>query len=172
MTVRLPPNRSGRAPKRALSILHKNRCAGLLRSQNSVGDFLRLEIFGNCLPGIARFQCGVGTQRVDRRLEVFEGVEALVDAGESQVGDLVEFAQRFEDAQTHLVGIDLGDPFGPNVLFDLLRELRQVVVIDRTPWQALRTPDMIFCRENSSVTPERLITERLVASMVVKRRPQ
>ena len=44
----------------------------------------------------------------DGRLEVLERLERLVDAGEPQVGDLVELAQRPEDGQADLVRLDLG----------------------------------------------------------------
>src|SRR5690625_4554215 len=40
------------------------------------------------------------------------------------------------------------------------------------PWQALRTPATTFSRLNGSMTPDRLTTERLDVSMVVKRRWQ
>src|SRR5690625_1182556 len=39
------------------------------------------------------------------------------------------------------------------------------------PWQALRTPAMTLSRLKGSTTPERFITERLVDSTVVNRRP-
>ncbi|GAA2864630.1 hypothetical protein GCM10010523_26170 [Paenarthrobacter ilicis] len=39
------------------------------------------------------------------------------------------------------------------------------------PWQAFRTPLMTFIRLKGSPTPERLMTDRLVVSTVVKRRP-
>src|SRR5699024_7248480 len=79
---------------------------------------------GQRLPGLSGLQQRIGTQRIDRGLEVLEGVEALIDAGEAQVGDLVEFAQRIEDGQPHLVGIDLGDALRADVLLDHLRQLR------------------------------------------------
>ena len=49
----------------------------------------------------------LGAQHGDRRLEVLERVERLVDAGEPQVGDLVELAQRAEDREPDLVRVDL-----------------------------------------------------------------
>jgi hypothetical protein len=39
------------------------------------------------------------------------------------------------------------------------------------PWQALRTPLMIFSRLNGSTIPLRLMTLRLAVSVVVKRPP-
>ena len=49
----------------------------------------------------------IGAQLVDRRLEVLERVEGLVDAREPQVRDLVELAQRAEDREADLVRVDL-----------------------------------------------------------------
>ena len=64
----------------------------------------------------------VGAQLPIADLEVLERIERLVDAGEPQVGDLVEFAQRAEDRQADLVRVDLRRPGLPHGLFDLLRE--------------------------------------------------
>src|SRR5690349_7517029 len=73
----------------------------------------------------------LGAQQGDRGLEVLERLERLVDAGEPQVGDLVELAQRSEDRQAHLVGLDLGLPLLADALLDPLGEDRQVVLGDR-----------------------------------------
>src|SRR5699024_6571734 len=98
------------------------------RFLRGIDDFLSLrsvgEVLGQRLPGLPGLQQRIGTQRIDRGLEVLEGVEALIDTGEAQVGDLVEFAQRIEDGQPHLVGIDLGDALRADVLLDPLRQLR------------------------------------------------
>src|SRR5699024_10211789 len=95
------------------------------RFLRGIDDFLSLrsvgEVLGQGLPGLPGLQQSIGAQRIDRRFEVLEGVEALIDAGESQVGDLVEFAQRFEDGQPHLIGVDLGDALRSDVLLDPLR---------------------------------------------------
>src|SRR5206468_12970665 len=53
--------------------------------------------------GITRAAQDWGTQGGDLRLEVAEAVEAAVDRGEAQVGDLVELAKRAEHGQPDLV---------------------------------------------------------------------
>src|SRR5699024_2233989 len=58
-------------------------------------------VLGQRLPGLPGLQQRIGTQRIDRGLEVLEGVVALIDSGEAQVGDLVEFAQGIEDGKPH-----------------------------------------------------------------------
>src|SRR6476620_7404349 len=83
----------------------------------------------------ARLDAGgisLGTQQRDRGLEVLEGVEGLVDAREAQVRHLVELAERAEDRQAHLVGVDLGVPLLADALLDPLGQQRQVVLGDRT----------------------------------------
>ena len=64
--------------------------------------------FSSCLCMLLASHFTLGAQQGDRGLEVVEAVERLVDAGESQVGDLVELAQRSQDGQPDLVGVDLG----------------------------------------------------------------
>ena len=73
----------------------------------------------------------VRPQLADRRLEVLQRVECLVDAREPQVRDLVELAERAEDRQADLVGVHLGRPGLAHGLFDLLREHREVALGDR-----------------------------------------
>ena len=51
--------------------------------------------------------------------------------GEAQVGDLVELAQRAEDGQADLVGVDLGAAGGPDGVLDPLGEQGEVVLADR-----------------------------------------
>src|SRR5699024_5253277 len=111
------------------------------RFLRGIDDFLSLrsvgEVLGQRLPGLPGLQQRIGTQRIDRGLEVLEGVEALIDAGEAQVGDLVEFAQRIEDGQPHFVGIDLGDALRADVLLDPLRQLRAIISAVRPPLAGL-----------------------------------
>src|SRR5690554_3283697 len=76
----------------------------------------------------------------DRGLEVLEARKALVDRGEPQVGDLVELAQRTEDRQAHLVGVELGAPARADVLLDALGEHREVVLRDGPPLARLAHP--------------------------------
>src|SRR5699024_5166335 len=71
-------------------------------------------------------------QRVDRGLEVFHRRERLVDAREAQIGDLVEFAQRAQNRQAHLVGVHFGHPGGAHGFFYLLGQECQIVLGDRT----------------------------------------
>ena len=73
----------------------------------------------------------LGAQEGDLGLEVVGGLEGPVDAGEPQVGDLVELAQRAEDGQADLVGGDLGAALAAQRVLDLLAEAGQVVLGDR-----------------------------------------
>ena len=99
----------------------------------------------------------------DLGLEVVGGLEGPVDAGEAQVGDLVELAQRPEDRQPDLVG----------------RDLRPALAAQRRPrrsgragpgrprstgrpLQALRTPATALSRVNGSLAPLRLTTVGVV----------
>ena len=63
-----------------------------------------------------------GSEGGDLRLEVGQGLEGAVDAGEAQVGDLVELPQGLEDRQADLVGLDLGGAVGADGLLDPLGE--------------------------------------------------
>src|SRR5665811_2071458 len=51
-------------------------------------------------PSVAHFT--LGAKQGDGELEVLKGVEGLVDAGKSQVGDLVELSQRSEEGHPDL----------------------------------------------------------------------
>ena len=96
----------------------------------------------------------------------------LVDARESEVGDLVELAQRREDRQPDLVRLDLGGAGGADLLLDPLGEQRQLVLPDGPALAGLADAGRRSCaRLNGSVTPERLTTVRLAVSTVLKRRP-
>src|SRR6185437_1808966 len=68
---------------------------------------------------------------MDLGLEVLDARERAIDAGEAQVGHLVQFAQRTEDRESHLVARDLGAAGGPDRVLDPLGEQREVVVADR-----------------------------------------
>ena len=67
----------------------------------------------------------------DGGLEVLERVERPVDGREAQVGDEVEFLQRAEYGQTHVVGGQLGAAGGAHRLLDPLAELGERVLGDR-----------------------------------------
>src|SRR4051794_15655404 len=80
-----------------------------------------------------RFDAGrlpLGPQQSDGRLEVLQGLEALVDARESEVRDLVELTQRPENGQPDLVRLDLRGAGRPDLLLDSLGEHRQLVLSD------------------------------------------
>ena len=114
----------------------------------------------------------LGAQQRDRGLEVLEGVERLVDAGEPQVGDLVELAQRPEDRPGRPRGRRSRRCPAARMLSSTrwASRARSSSVTGR-PWQALRTPTSTLARLNGSVAPERLTTSRLAVSTVVNRRP-
>src|SRR3954469_6013711 len=79
-----------------------------------------------------RAQIGVArSEGCDLSLEVGQALEGAVDAGEAQVGDLVELPQGLEDGQAHLVGGDLGGAIGADGLLDPLGEQLEVVLLDR-----------------------------------------
>src|SRR6266508_792097 len=67
----------------------------------------------------------------DGLVEVVDGTERLVHAGEAQVGDLVELAQRTQDGEPDLVAGHLSGTGRPDRLFDGLRQLSQHVLVDR-----------------------------------------
>src|SRR3954462_4008358 len=80
-----------------------------------------------------RFDAGrlpLGTEQSDGRLEVVQGLEALVHTRESEVGDLVELTERIEDGEADLVRLDLRGAGGPDLLLDPLGENRQLVLSD------------------------------------------
>src|SRR5687768_10925106 len=81
-----------------------------------------------------------GTQGGDLGLEVGERLERPVDAGETQVGDLVELTARLEDRQTHLVGRDRGPAAAADRLLDPRGQQRQVVLDDRAALARLPYP--------------------------------
>ncbi len=57
-------------------------------------------------------------QQSDRGLKVLKGLKALIDAGKSEVGNLVEFPQLREDRQADLVCVDLRCPGRPDGFFN------------------------------------------------------
>ncbi len=93
----------------------------------------------------------LGAQQRDRRLEVLEAVEPLVDAREAQVGDLV--------------------PCDRIVSSTFCARTARSSSVTGRPWQAFRTPRSTLLRLNGSLAPDRLTTLRLALSSVVKRRP-
>ena len=81
--------------------------------------------------------------------------------GEPQVGDLVELAQRAEDGQADLVGVDLGAALARTASSTRWPSRARSSSVTGRPWQALRTPASTLSRLNGSVAPERLTTVRL-----------
>src|SRR3954462_4245786 len=67
----------------------------------------------------------------DLLLEVLERGEGAVDAGEAEVGHLVELPQRAQDCQPHLVAGHLRAPRGADGVLHLLGEQLQLVLVDR-----------------------------------------
>src|SRR5699024_895879 len=94
---------------------------------------------GRLLDGAAAPGC-LGTQPGDRRLEVLERVEALVDAREAAVGDEGQLLERLEDRQPHLVRVDLRVAAGAEALLDALGGPRQLIIADRPPLTGLAHP--------------------------------
>src|SRR4051794_33424447 len=78
--------------------------------------------------GLKAHRVTLGPQQGDGGLEVLERVEGLVDAGEAEVGDLVELAERLEDGQADLVRLDLGAAGQADGLLDALREQGELVL--------------------------------------------
>src|SRR5690606_6454389 len=76
-------------------------------------------------------------QRRDLTLEVIQGVERAVDAGEAQVRHLVQLAQRTEDGQAHVVARHLRSAARPDGLLYPLGQQRDRVVVDRPPLAGL-----------------------------------
>src|SRR3954452_18118556 len=81
---------------------------------------------GGVVAGLDPGRDVLGPQQGDRRLEVLERVEGLVDGGEPQVGDLVELTQRLERGQPGRMGGPRGGPGGSRGLLGPLGEQRQV----------------------------------------------
>jgi hypothetical protein len=63
-------------------------------------------------------------------LEVLQGVESLVNRGESQVGDQVELLQRAQYGESDVVRGQLRAPCGPNGFLNLLSQLGEGVFRD------------------------------------------
>lgn len=72
----------------------------------------------------------LGPQVTDRRFEVFERFKRLIDARESEVGNLIELAEGAENRETDFVRIDLALSGLADRLFNLLRQDRQVCIGD------------------------------------------
>lgn len=77
--------------------------------------------------GLARV---IRSQCSDLGLEVREAGEVAVDAGEPQIGDLIEIAQRGQNRQTDFTTRYLSSPGSPEPLFDLLCEPGEGVFAD------------------------------------------
>src|ERR1700722_5823761 len=100
-----------------------------------------IQSFGLARPSIARarvvdipadFPEVPAAQFRDCLLEVVERLEAPVNAGKSEVRDLVEIAERSEDRQPDLVRRHLGEAPRPDRLLHPLGEYREVVFVHRS----------------------------------------
>src|SRR5699024_9811338 len=128
-----PPTSSGDGSPHALWSTLPTGAGGTGRRWNTVGGagFPSSTTDGRSGGGLAGGLVALAAQRGDGVFEVGQGTEALVDAGESQVGDLIELAKRAEDRQAHLVGVDLRSAGAADGLFDLLGEKRELVFTHR-----------------------------------------
>src|SRR5215469_7235520 len=79
------------------------------------------------LPRVVAF----GAQRGYLCLEVGQRLEAAVDRGESQVGDLVELAERAQDRQADVVRWDLSAATAPDHVLHPLGQDRELILADR-----------------------------------------
>lgn len=73
--------------------------------------------------------------RLDFALEVLGRLKGPVDEGESQVSDLIEFAEWTEDGQPDLIAGHL-EPLGAYRVLHLLGEQVQGVIVDLRPGKA------------------------------------
>src|SRR6476661_4210350 len=101
------------------------------------GGWLPLGVEPGRSRGLLPQRVALGSKERDGSLEVLEALPRLVDAGEPEVCDLVELAERFEDGHADLVRLDLGVSLRPDRLLDLLGEKGQVVLADRAPLACL-----------------------------------
>src|SRR5450759_3620030 len=74
----------------------------------------------------------VGTECGDLGFEVREGVEGAVDAGETEVGHLVELPQRSQNGQPNLVRRDFGAAAGADGVLHPLRQQREGIFLGRS----------------------------------------
>lgn len=81
-----------------------------------------------------------GTKLFDGVLEVVERFEVRVDGRESQVGDLVEVAERAENDATDIVRVDVGGSRRAHGLFHLARKNGEVIAGDRPSLAGLPHP--------------------------------
>ena len=77
---------------------------------------------------VRRVALVLAAQQCDLCLEVLGGAEGLIHGGEAEVGDFVESAQRRQDRQANVVGVDLGSVVRTNALLNLVGEQLEVVV--------------------------------------------
>src|SRR6478735_2531614 len=99
-------------------------------SRTCCGGWLPLDAELGRSRGLLPQRVVLGPKERDGSLEVLEALPRLVDAGEPQVRDLVELAERLEDGHADLVRLDLGVSLRPDRLLDLLGEKGQVVLAD------------------------------------------
>src|SRR4051794_24027409 len=106
-------------------------------SRTCCGGWLPLDVEPGRSGGLLPQRFVLGSKERDGSFEVLEALPRLVDAGEPEVRDLVELAERFEDGHADLVRLDLGVSLRPYGLLDLLGEEGQVVLADRAPLACL-----------------------------------
>jgi hypothetical protein len=82
-----------------------------------------------------------GPKISDRLLKVSKRLESLVNTGESEVRDLIEIAERTQNCQPDVMGVDFSPASGPNGLFYLLGQNRQLILAHRSSLAGLANPD-------------------------------
>src|SRR5690606_16408662 len=95
--------------------------------------------------GLAATIC---SQRRDLGFEIREALEVAVHAGEPEVSDFVQVAQRRQNRQPDLVAGDLGTARGAELLLDALRQPSQGIFADSAPLAgATHTRDDLLAAE-------------------------
>ena len=79
-------------------------------------------------------------QLSDRSFEIVERLESLVHAGEAEIGHVVQVAQRTEDFNADVVGVNFCNTLGPDAFLYLLSEDGQFIVRDGATLTGLPHP--------------------------------
>ena len=106
--------------------------------------------------------------------EVVDALESLVDAGEPQVGDVVERPEAFEDGQPHLLASSPRSPLPAWPLRPAWATASSCSSVTGRFLVAERNPGITLTRSNGSRRPDRFTTISGTSSMrskVVYRRP-
>ena len=136
------PRRRQEAPDPPVTRAGGGRVAAVVRATEPVAaaaspplpppELYRGLFSGSC--GVARLQWHLArlmAEQGDGGLEVLQRFEGLVDAGEAQVGHLVQLLQGSKNDQAHLVGVDFRRAGGTDLLLDFLGQQREVILADR-----------------------------------------